>query len=168
MKNLFLTFLCFGLVLTSCTDETIIVEEVDPIIGQTFDVELFNFVDNDGNNEAIETFTIDNVFPGDVPLVFRFNTDINVFEPLPTSFFFDNDGFVSYRFDFAFFDGNELDVNLILETDNFNALDPIFTNNQDFRIVVLPSDIVNEIQEENLTLEQVEQKFNLELDILKN
>lgn len=87
------------------------------------------------------------VFESDVVMVYLLEEQvsdpsgpINVWTPLPQSFFLDDDTQVVYNFNHTF-----LDVNLFLDGDaNLNTLGPAFTNNQVFRIAVLPADFAEQ------------------------
>ncbi|AXT21128.1 hypothetical protein D7030_09015 [Flavobacteriaceae bacterium AU392] len=157
----------------SCVDDDDFNDGVDfDTIGQTFEVSNVDFVSNDGLSAAVNIVVPSNVdvFESDVPLVFILdpeataNEGVDVFEPLPRTFFFDNAGFAQYRFNFIFDDtANIFDLDLILESDDFDALDATFTQNQIFRIVIVPSQFAAAPENQNLSLGQVMNKLNLEL-----
>lgn len=83
------------------------------------------------------------VFESDVVMVYLLEEQvsdpsgpIDVWTPLPQSFFLDDGSQVVYNFNHTF-----LDVNLFLDGNvNLNSLGPGFTNNQVFRIAILPAD----------------------------
>ncbi len=172
-RNLLITALCFAFLMFSCDNNDDIIIP-DPIIGSTFDVEDVDFVSDDGISATVFLDIPNNIIvtDGEVPLVFRLDQSAEgpngeeVFEPLPSTFFFDNAGFAQYRFNFSAASINDgggiVDIALILESDDFDALDIDFTNNQIFRIVIVPSDFVTS-EIENLTFSQVMSKLNLEL-----
>ena len=145
MKKLLLLFISFSMVMTSCVED----DNADlDTIGQTFEIGNINFISNNNLNATVNVVipnTI-NVFESDVPLVYILDPDataangVDVFEPLPRTFFFDDGGFAQYRFNFIFDDGTGIfDLDLILESDDFSLLTTGFTQNQIFRIVIVPS-----------------------------
>jgi len=148
MKKILLPLFCFTFLLVSCVDDDI--DDVDfDTIGQTFEIDNVNFISNNGFSASVNVVVPNNidVFESDVPLVFILDPDataanggIEVFEPLPRSFFFADGGFAQYRFNFVFDDNTGIfDLDLILESDDFSLLSNGFTQNQIFRIVIVPS-----------------------------
>jgi len=171
-RNLLLITLCFTFLMFSCDNNDDIIIP-DPIIGQTFEVENINFIAPIGVNDVTVNVPVPNsieVFDSDVALVFILDPittaseGIDVFEPLPRIFFFDNAGFAQYRFNFIFDQTSGIfDLDLTLESDDLAGLDASFTNNQIFRIVIVPSEFASAPENQNLTLGQVMSKLNLEL-----
>lgn len=169
MKKFFLISTCFMFLLMSC-DTT---DDIDfDTIGQTFEVSNVDFVSNDGLSATVNIVVPSSVdvFESDVPLVFILdpeataNEGVDVFEPLPRTFFFDNAGFAQYRFNFIFDDAaNIFDLDLILESDDFDALDATFTQNQIFRIVIVPSQFAAAPENQNLSFNQLVNQLNLSL-----
>lgn len=169
--NILLTALCFTFLLFSCGSDDI----GEDTIGQTFQLDPFDFIDLDGNNTDTATFTVPDdivIFDSDVALVFVLdqlatnNESVNVFEPLPNIFFFDfaNGGTTQYRSRFIFdSEENIFDVDITLMSDNFSGLANRFTNNQIFRIVIVPSEFASAPENQNLTFNEVRSKLNLEL-----
>jgi len=128
-------------------------------IGQTFEVSNIDFVSSDGFQGVVNVVVPNNitVFESDVPLVFILDPEataangVDVFEPLPRSFFFSNGGFAQYRFNFIFNDAtNIFDLDLVLESDDFDALGNDFTQNQIFRIVIVLSEFAETHDTDNL------------------
>ncbi len=166
MKKILLPLFCFTFLLVSCVDDDI--DDVDfDTIGQTFEIDNVNFISNDGFSASVNVVVPNNidVFESDVPLVFILDPDataanggIEVFEPLPRSFFFGNGGFAQYRFNFIFDDNTGIfDLDLILESDDFSLLSNGFTQNQIFRIVIVPSSFAesNDTSDLNTVLSQL-------------
>lgn len=113
------------------------------ILGNVFEANV-NFNANNGYSAIIPFPNNIEVFESDVVMVYlldgQVNGNVDVWTPLPRSFFF-NDGLqVVYNFDHTF-----LDVNLFLDGNvNLNTLGPAFTNNQIFRIAVLPAEFAEQ------------------------
>ena len=107
------------------------------IVSSAFEIEL-DFIAED-NFEIIEPYGFD-VFPTDVTLVYILWDTIegqDVWRLLPQSVPF-NDGDLVYNFDFT-----QQDVRFFLDgTTDLNALDDVWTQNQVFRVVVVPADNV--------------------------
>jgi len=166
MKKILLPLICFTFLLISCVDDDI--DDVDfDTIGQTFEIDNVDFISNDGFSASVNVVVPNNidVFESDVPLVFILDPDataanggIEVFEPLPRSFFFADGGFAQYRFNFIFDDNTGIfDLDLILESDDFTLLSNGFTQNQIFRIVIVPSSFAenNNTSDLNTVLSQL-------------
>jgi hypothetical protein len=87
------------------------------------------------------------VFESDVVMVYLLEEQvsdptgpIDVWTPLPATFFLNGGSQVVYNFNHTF-----LDVNLFLDGNvNLDTLGPAFTNNQIFRIAILPADFAEE------------------------
>lgn len=125
------------------------------IAAQAFEIEL-DFLAEE-NYEFIEPYGF-NVLPTDVTLVFILWEDDNgteIWRILPQSVEFP-DGSLVYNYDFT-----QVDVRFFLDgTTDFNALDPIWTQNQVFRVVVVPADNVGR---QNLTdLEAIIEIYNIQ------
>ncbi len=163
MKKIFSLLFVSVFLLTSC-----VVNDDDDVdfdtIGQTLE---FTTTFTAANNYS-ERFTFDqNIFDSDVVLVFRLdgvNSGLDVWEPLPTaSFFFINDttgaieGFLNYRFDFTIGD-----VDVILNSDAPELAGPEFTNNQTFRVVIVPSDFAQNTDIDLLNFNEVSTALDLE------
>ena len=127
----------------------------DGLDGESFygtTVDLYN-VDLDANNEFIYTFSDDNieVFEDDAVLVYRStdfiedpNGDINIWSLMPQTTYFTGNGEVVHNFDHTFFDvriflQSNFSLNELSNQD-YNSL----TQNQYFRIVIVPSVFAND------------------------
>jgi len=112
------------------------------ILGNVFDVTV-DFTPNNGFSNLIAFPNDIEVFESDVVMVYLLEEQvsdpsgpIDVWTPLPQPFFVEGGAQVVYNFNHTF-----LDVNLFLDGNvNLNALGPGFTNNQTFRIAILPAD----------------------------
>jgi hypothetical protein len=152
-----LPLLLLVFIMGSCSNDD---DNIDiDTIGQTFEVSNIDFVSADGL-EAIVNVVVPNnipVFDSDVPLVFVLDpvasaaNGLDVFEPLPRVFFFDDGGFAQYRFNFIFDSTSGIfDLDIVLESDFFDGLGDAFTQNQIFRIVIVPSEFAQTNETENL------------------
>ena len=162
-----IAFLLFAsvLLLISCSNDDDFTNTVDSdTIGQTFEFTT-SFTDANGFSQL---YTFDQtIFESDAVLVFRRDGIVNgleIWEPLPTaSFFFFNDatgaieGFLNYRFNFTIGD-----VEVILNSDAPQLAGPEFTDNQRFRIVIVPSDFAQNTEVDLLNFNEVSTALNLE------
>ena len=123
--------------------------------------ELLTFAPNN-NFEQLIDFPFE-VFESDIVQVFWLEDvvpdgnggTVDVWTPLPQTIFLNGGGSFQYTFNHTFFD-----VLLFLQGDiNLNSLDSSFTNNQIFRIAVIPA----EFADANLTFEQVMELNNFNL-----
>lgn len=125
------------------------------ILGQVFETTV-NF--NSGNNfSAFINFPNNvEVFESDAVLVYlleEVDGDVDVWTPLPQTYFTEF-GTMIYSFNHTF-----LDVNIFLDGDfNLINLSPEFTQNQTFRIAVVPSEFANDFptMEELLGSDKIE------------
>ena len=107
------------------------------IVSQAFEIELdFN---TSNNYEFVESYGFQ-VFPTDVTLVYilwEVSNGQEIWRLLPQNVEF-NDGTLTYNFDFT-----QIDVRFFLDgTVDFETLDSVWTQNQVFRVVVVPADNV--------------------------
>ena len=166
MKKIFFLFtMTTALFLTSC--------EGDPgppgepgvnILGQVFETNV-NFQYNPANNiyEAPIIGIPSNieVFESDVILVYRLDGQVtvggqatDVWSPIPQNFFLSDGLIIQYVFNHTF-----VDVELIIDGNlNGDELGSGFTNNQVFRIAVVPS----EFGDAGLTMDDLERMDNVE------
>ncbi len=182
MKKAFLLLSIFTVVLTSCEGERgpAGFDGLDGIDGQdggiflakTFEVDDIDFVSTDGVSAAID-FPIPNsieVFEADVALVYILDPvisaeeGVDVWEPLPRTFLFDDGGFAQFRYNFIFDNPSGIfDIQVILESDDFTALDASFTENQIVRVVIVPSEFAEappvDLSDFNAVQETLQLKF---------
>ena len=111
------------------------------IVSSAFEIAIDFTAEN--NYEFIEPYGFD-LFPYDMTLVYiLWDTDNgqDIWRLLPQSTTFEDNTSLTYNFDFT-----QNDVRFFLEGDtNFSTLDPVWTNNQIFRVVVVPADNVGRI-----------------------
>lgn len=108
------------------------------IASSAFEIAIdFNTVNN---YEFIEPYGFD-VYPYDVTLVYilwETADGQDIWRLLPQSTTFDDDSTLTYNYDFT-----QDDVRFFLDgTTDFNTLDAVWTQNQIFRVVVVPADNV--------------------------
>lgn len=116
------------------------------ILGSVFDVEV-DFTAGNGYSNLIAFPNDIEVFESDVVMVYLLEEQvsdpsgpIDVWTPLPATFFVDGGNQVVYNFNHTF-----LDVNLFLDGNvNLDTLGSGFTNNQIFRIAILPADFAED------------------------
>ncbi|NHF61248.1 collagen-like protein [Flavobacteriaceae bacterium TP-CH-4] len=144
----------------------------DGIQGQVFEIEGINFGYDAGSNlwTALETFadyTNFEIFESDAVLVYRFDGQIDLSDgstadawSLVPQNFFVPEGTIQYTVahtfvDFEIFIDGNFDLSL---------LDPIFTDDQIFRVVIVPSEFLqnNDIDKSNIS--SVMGKMGLELN----
>lgn len=110
------------------------------IASSAFEIEI-NF-NNSNNFEYVELYGFE-VFPSDVTLVYILWETINgqdIWRLMPQTVIFD-DEILIYNFDFT-----QEDVRFFLDGNiNFNTLDDVWTQNQVFRVVVVPADNIDGI-----------------------
>ena len=111
------------------------------IVSSAFEIAIDFTAEN--NYEFIEPYGFD-LFPYDMTLVYiLWDTDNgqDIWRLLPQSTTFEDNTSLTYNFDFT-----QNDVRFFLEGDtNFSTLDPVWTNNQIFRVVVIPADNVGRV-----------------------
>lgn len=163
-----LPLLLLSIFIGSCSNDDDVIIDTDTI-GQTFEVSNVDFVSADGFEAFVNVVVPNNiaVFDSDVPLVFVLDpvataaNGLDVFEPLPRVFFFDDGGFAQYRFNFIFDSvSGVFDLDLVLESDFFDGLGDVFTQNQVFRIVIVPSEFAQTHDTDNLA--EVLSELNLD------
>jgi hypothetical protein len=116
------------------------------ILGNVFDVSV-DFTPNNGYSSIIAFPNNIEVFESDVVMVYLLEEQlsdptgpIDVWSPLPQTFFLNDGTQVVYNFNHTF-----LDVSLFLDGNvNLDSLGIGFTNNQIFRIAILPADFAEQ------------------------
>ena len=138
MKKILLLFTVAGLLtLTGCNnDDDVIVTEDNDTIAENFEVSNVNFNTNNVVNSIV--IPLDpQIFTSDMVLVYRLSgvdAGNDVWEPLPTTYNFNDGASLSYYFDFS------IDkVVVYLESDFNLANEPGFTQNQVFRVLIIPA-----------------------------
>ena len=133
-------------------------------LGQIFEVTTnFQYSSDTGLQESF--VSIPNsiiVFESDVILVYRLEKVVNdgsggtadAWAPLPHNFFLDNGDIIQYVFNHTFFD-----VELLIDGNfNLNTLGSGFTDDQIFRIAIIPAEYANS----DLTMEEL--MYNLQIE----
>lgn len=115
------------------------------ILGQVFEVTV-DFSPANNYQVLVELPQDIEVFESDVVMVYLLETEISdssgpidVWTPLPQSFFFDNGSELVYNFNHTF-----LDVSLFLDGNtNLDTIPFEFIDDKEFRIAILPADFAN-------------------------
>lgn len=148
MKRLLPLFTVFALVFTSCEGPQGPpgFDGLDGLDGEIIASSAFEIVIdfNTANDfEYIEAYGF-NVLPSDVTLVYILWDTINgqdIWRLMPQTVYFDDDTNLVYNFDFT-----QDDVRFFLDgTTDFSILDDVWTQDQVFRVVVVPADNVDGI-----------------------
>ena len=110
------------------------------------------------NYEFIEPYGF-NVLPTDVTLVYiewEVDNGESIWRLLPQNIFFDNGTVLVYNFDFT-----QQNVRFFLDgTTDFDTLDTVWTQNQAFRVVVVPADNVGRFDYSDF--DAVVERYNIE------
>ena len=150
MKNKLLLLFILSLFIVACEgDEGPAGPQGPPgtnILGQVFEVTV-NFTPSNDYRSVIEFPQDIEVFESDIVMVYLLETQVDdpsgpvdVWAPLPQSFFLDNGGELVYNFNHTF-----LDVSLFLDGNvNLDTVPFDFIENQVFRIAILPADFAND------------------------
>lgn len=165
MKKIFVLVCLTTLIFSSCSNDDDVID--NDTVGQTFEIDNVNFVGDDYTVNVPIPPSVD-IVSSDVVLVYRLEEVVNnreVWEPLPTaSFFFFNDttgaieGFLNYRYDFTI---EDVDIILDFDLPNPNLLETRFTNNQVFRIVVVPAGFIQSSKIDFSDINEVKSALNL-------
>jgi hypothetical protein len=142
MKKITLVLAFIGMItLNSCT----VNETPAPVqqINNTFISELFEVTTSFGPNNNYSRLVTFNppIYNTDMVLVYHLYDVVNgsdVWRLMPQTYYLDL-GALDYNYDFT-----KYDVNLFLDADfNLDYLTPAWSQNQTFRIVVIPADFTN-------------------------
>ncbi|WP_299114252.1 hypothetical protein [uncultured Winogradskyella sp.] len=146
MKRI-LTFIFAITLLNSCTTEEIVQVQNNDFVSSAFEIVIdFNAANN---YEFIEPYGF-NVFPSDVTLVYILWDTINgqdVWRLVPQTVIFDNGDDLVYNFDFT-----QDDVRFFLEGSDLDNVDDVWTQNQVFRVVVVPADNVGRVDNSDINV----------------
>ncbi|PKV51228.1 hypothetical protein ATE84_3302 [Aquimarina sp. MAR_2010_214] len=134
MRKIFALLCLATFIFTSCSSD----DDTDfDTIGQTFEIDKVDFIAPEYAVNIPFPSNIE-VFDADVVLVYRLENVVDgrdVWEPVPTPLIeLDNGGKLTYRFNFTI-----NDVDILLDTPDINLIGANFTNDQVFRIVIVPS-----------------------------
>lgn len=153
MKNKLLSLLILSLFLIACEGDQGPTGPQGPqgpqgtnIVGQVFEISI-NFTPSNAYRSVVEFPQDIEVFESDIVMVYLLETQvddpsgpIDVWAPLPQSFFLNNGGELVYNFNHTF-----LDVSLFLDGNvNLDTVPSEFTENQAFRIAILPADFADD------------------------
>lgn len=157
MKHVFLTLVSLNLLFSSCQGP-----EGPPgvpgvnILGKVIEVSID--LDQSNSYQQVVTLPLDvEVFESDAILVYRhegiFDT-ADIWTPLPTTYFDAGGGTFLYTFNHTYFD-----VKFFLDGNfNLNTLGPEWTQNQLFRIAIIPA----EYGDGSWSMEDIEQSGSFE------
>ena len=168
MKKIIKTFAIVAtLVLTACQgDQGPPGEDGVNILGSVFETTI-DFTSNNGYSNLITIPGAIEVFESDVILVYLLEDvvpdgqggTLDVWSQLP-QIFFPGQGTLVYNFDHTF-----IDVRLFLGADfDLNTLGSDFTNDQTFRIAILPA----EFADANIDMNQLLETMNVSTDNIVN
>ena len=155
MKRIISFISVFALLLTSCTGEQG-PPGFDGFNGQDgLNGETAIAFEIDGNFNAANGFQIQRfydfeVFQNEVTLVYRLwditENDLDIWRLLPQTVIFNDGSDLVYNFDFT-----QEDVIVFLEsTSDLGSLGPQWTENQIFRVIVVPADVLGNVDVSNL------------------
>lgn len=118
------------------------------IVGETFEYTNVNFTA--GNNYTFRATFDPPLIEGDAMLVYRLEAvddGVDVWEPLPTAFFYNEDtgDQMQYRFNYT-----RGDVHIIVEGSDLTAFGANLLSNQVFRAVIVPADLMNSVDTDNI------------------
>ncbi len=135
MKKITLILAFIGMIgLQSCT----VNEDNDPVDNDTISevIEITTSFSQANNFSRLVTINPP-IFPSDMILVYHLygvENGADVWRLMPQTYYFDLGGELDYNFDFTSFD-----VNIFMDANfNMNTLSPAWTQNQTFRIVIIP------------------------------
>ena len=120
----------------------------DGLISEVFELKGINFTFNATDNEySIYQKLTPKLFPGDVILIYRLSGTINsttpIWQPIPRTLFL-TQGELDYDFDFS-----QEDFTIYAGGTYNLATTPTYLNNQTFRIVIVPGDLVSSLNTNN-------------------
>jgi len=136
MKKILLLFAALGsLTLTSCNNDDDFVAVDNDTIAEVFELTNVDFApDGSGRYTVFYPFE-PTIVDSDVVLVYRIVNDEGflVKQPIPRTIYLDGDDEIDYDFNFS-----AEDLLLIMDA-NFNLADaPAYTQNQSFRVAIVP------------------------------
>lgn len=143
MKKFTLILALIGMIsLQSCVTEEVVTP--NPIDNDTI-AEVFEYSNVDfhsGNNFSVFLDFPHPIYASDMVLVYHLyevNNGNDVWRLMPQTYYLNGGGELDYNFDFTRFDATVfLDANF-----NLNTLDPSWSQNQVFRVVVIPAFFAN-------------------------
>lgn len=119
----------------------------DGLIAEVFELKNVNFTFDATDGYIIYQNLVPEIYPGDVLLIYRLSGTIDsntpIWQLIPRTLFLPQ-GELDYDFDFSKEDFT------IYAGGNYNlALTPAYLNNQTFRIVIVPGDLLTSIDKNN-------------------
>ena len=144
MKKITLLLVFIGMMtLQSCT-----VAEVEPApISEVFEVTT-SFTPNNDYSSLIDFNPP--IFASDAVLVYHLYDTVNgedIWRLMPQTYFIGQGGELDFNFDYTRFN-----VNIFLSANfDLNTLPPTWTQNQTFRIVIIPANFANTVNKNNIT-----------------
>ncbi|WP_179353600.1 hypothetical protein [Winogradskyella vidalii] len=123
----------------------------------------FQYYDDTGLQEALVALPYD-IVDSDVVLVYRLDEVVTIdnqatdaWSPLPQNFFINDTDIIQYVFNHTF-----TDVKIIIDGNfDLSTVSSNFTQNQVFRIVILPADAINGVDIDTSNLNSVMETFNI-------
>lgn len=161
---LFVALISGMMVMQSCVREEVIVEDtVDhDTISEVWEYTNVDF--HPGNNYSVFLDFHHVIYASDMVLVYHLYDIVNgndVWRLMPQTYYFNGGGELDYNFDFTQYDANVfLDANFDLTT-----LSPVWTDNQIFRVVVIPAYFGNRMSADSKETEKVD--FNNYEEVIK-
>ena len=129
------------------------------ILGQVLEIQD-SFTPSNNYSLFYEFPTTVEVFESDLVLVYVLweqDGDVDIWRLLPQTVIL-NEGLLQYNYDHTFFD-----VSIFLESDfDLGLLDPVFTDDQVFRIAIVPAEFAQGSRFDRSNLQQVMNLLNVE------
>ncbi|QDO93299.1 hypothetical protein FNB79_04695 [Formosa sediminum] len=146
MKHI-ITIICLAITFMSCEGDQGVpgADGLDGEVAPAFEIEL-DF--NASNNYEITQNYGFNIVESDVVLVYmswETSNGTEIWRLVPQTQFFDDGGILTYNYDFT-----DVDFRIFLEANfDLGTLDNVWTQNQYFRVVVVPADYIGGVDIEN-------------------
>jgi len=148
MKKIFLLLTAFaGMALTqSCEGDAGPQgpqgEQGTALVSDVYEITNVNFV-NDGSDYYGIVYQFPQIYEGDMVLAYRLKGSTtggaDIWESLPKTYYFLS-GELEYNFDFT-----RSDISIYLDQSSNSVLTPAYTQNQVFRVVIVPGDLANKM-----------------------
>lgn len=109
---------------------------------EVFEIRNVNFINDGGGFYGIIYENL-NILNSDMILVYRLSgvsNGLDIWEPIPKTYYFNNAEELDYNFDFTM-----NDISIYLGYTDQSVLTPAFIQNQVFRVVVIPGRLTNKI-----------------------
>ena len=155
MKRTFSVITLFSILLTACVGDPGPpgFDGQDALSAESFDTIVdFEYFDDSGLHETSINLPFD-LNDSEAVLVYRLEDIVNIdglqtnaWSLLPQNFFLDDGNIIQYIFNHTF-----TDVELLIDGNfDLSTLDPVFTQNQRFRVVILPAVAISSIDVSNI------------------